>query len=188
MLATGTSMNYKGNPFLAANQSANIPEHENCSLWLTNLPPGCTVHKLLSCVRSCGKVFACVINPPVPGATISTTSAAKLVFFNRVGAQTLLDQARLGQFAVDSYVPRVRSNRIKSAARTPGPQCRVLHIEGPVYIVNEKFLREFFRSKFQYDLDDVFLLSHGEGRARLEWRFGSYRCQAEAARTAIAKE
>ncbi|KAI1486493.1 hypothetical protein F5X96DRAFT_688730 [Biscogniauxia mediterranea] len=250
-LPRGVSPNYRGNPYLAANQSADIPDSENTALWLTNLPPDCDHRMLLSSVRGCGKVYATVINPPMSASAASSspsnsinnnnlpnhlhphpyhphqypyqqqqqqqphiTSACKLVFFDVCGARSLLRQAREGHFAVGGYVPRVRHNRIRSAARPPGPQSRVLHIEGPDRVVNEPFLSAFFAARFSYEIEDVIVVARsggvggiggegegqgqgqgqgeregqGEGRTRLEWRFGSYRCQAESARAWIARE
>ncbi|KAI1634739.1 hypothetical protein F4809DRAFT_665117 [Biscogniauxia mediterranea] len=227
-LPSGVSPNYRGNPYLPANQSADIPDTENTALWLTNLPPDCDHRMLLSSVRGCGKVYATVINPPMaasssfPSSSSSSlpnplhhphhqypqypqhqqpqqphiTSACKLVFFDVAGARALLRQAREGRFAVGGYVPRVRHNRIRSAARPPGPQSRVLHVEGPDRVVNEPFLAAFFAARFSYELEDVVVVARSGGgngggavgRARLEWRFGSYRCQAESARAWIARE
>ncbi|KAI2603744.1 hypothetical protein GGR54DRAFT_644484 [Hypoxylon sp. NC1633] len=196
--ATGISGNYGGNIFLPENQSADIPEVLSTSLWLTNLPPTCTHQMLLGAIRGCGKIYAAVINPPenpvVLGAqgTPHTTSASKLVFFDRSGVDKLLVKSQAGEFSVDGYVPRVRMNRIKSKPRTPGPQCRVLHIEGPAAIVNERYLNWFFQSKFNYELEAILTLDNlqtaqGPYR-RQEWRFGSFRCQADSARQSIARE
>ena len=213
-LLAGMSENYGGDPFNVANQSANVPDAENTSLWITNLPPDCDHRMLLSAVRRCGKVFACVVNPPTnkvgrPGSAAPQqphmTAAAKLVFFDRPGVDALTLQAHRGEFKVGGFVPRVRPNRIRSAAREPGPQCRVLHIEGPLCIVNTHFLLNFFQSKFTFELEEVLILStvdqqalpSPEGvpgiatqlpRVRQEWRFGSFRCQAEAARQCIYRE
>ncbi|OTA55096.1 hypothetical protein K449DRAFT_453149 [Hypoxylon sp. EC38] len=191
---TGISQNYGGNIFLPANQSANIPEELSTSLWLTNLPPDCTHQLLLGSIRGCGKIYAAVINPPVynrndfaRGAP-HITSASKLVFFDRSGLERLLAKSQAGEFSVGGYIPRVRMNRIKSAPREPGAQSRVLHIEGPTSIVNETFLNTFFQSKFTYELDLIKTVATHGNWTRQEWRFGSYRCQAESARQSIARE
>ncbi|KAI1385770.1 uncharacterized protein F4822DRAFT_445676 [Hypoxylon trugodes] len=191
---TGISANYCGNIYLESNQSAPIPESLSTSLWLTNLPPDCTHQKLLGAIRGCGKIFATVINPPVfnssrySNAAPHTTSASKLVFFEREGLDRLVTKAQAGKFYVGGYVPRVRMNRIKSAPRDPGPNCRVLHISGPSRIVNERFLNQFFSTKFTYELEAVLTLQSLPGWTRQEWRFGSYRCQAESARQSLTKE
>ncbi|KAI1207592.1 uncharacterized protein F4807DRAFT_462401 [Annulohypoxylon truncatum] len=196
---TGISANYGGNIFLESNQSANIPEESSTSLWLTNLPPDCTHQLLLGTIRGCGKIYAAVINPPVyakddyvrgggaSGAQHST-AASKLVFFDRAGLDKLMAKSQAGEFSVGGYVPRLRMNRIKSAPRPAGPQCRVLHIEGPSSVVNERYLGQFFQSKFKYELEGVLTLGQHGARTRQEWRFGSYRCQAESARQAINRE
>lgn len=196
LAATGASPYYRGNPFLETNQSAQIPEELNTALWITNLPPTCTHRQLLNAIRGCGKIYATVINPPEEDARIipygmrptHTTSASKLVFFDRQGVDRLVAQAKTGRFTVGTYVPRVRPNRIKSAPREAGPQCRVLHIEGPSLIVNQFFLNEFFCSKFTYELESVQTLATFGDVTRQEWRFGSFRCQAESARQSIARE
>ncbi|KAI0891430.1 hypothetical protein F4806DRAFT_302536 [Annulohypoxylon nitens] len=191
---TGISANYGGNIFLPSNQSANIPEELSTSLWLTNLPPDCTHQLLLGTIRGCGKIYAAVINPPIirndgfyNGAQHST-AASKLVFFDRAGLDKLMAKSQAGEFSVGGYVPRLRMNRIRSAPRPAGPQCRVLHIEGPSCIVNEDYLNHFFASKFKYELEMVLTLAEHGTHARQEWRFGSYRCQAESARQAIHRE
>ncbi|RYP46522.1 hypothetical protein DL769_011385 [Monosporascus sp. CRB-8-3] len=185
----GISEGYGGDPFNPANQSADIPDEENTALWMTNLPPNCDHKMLLSAVRDCGKVYACVVNPPTDAAGgPHMTAAAKLVFFDRAGAENLLRRAHEGRFRVGGCVPRVRLNRIRSAAREPGPHSRVLHIEGPPELVNAARLHRFFAARFTFELEDVVAVYRSPQRVRLEWRFGSYRCQAEAARQAIHRE
>ncbi|KAI1129252.1 hypothetical protein F5Y10DRAFT_238560, partial [Nemania abortiva] len=138
---------------------------------------------LLDSVRNCGKIFAAVINGPERG---HITAASKLVFFDVAGAQKLMEQARDGKFTVGDYVPRVRHNRIKSAEKDPGPQSRVLHIEGPSCIVNQPYLAALFRGKIMDWQDEIVLtLWTTETLTRLEWRFGSFRCQADTARNII---
>ncbi|KAI1464916.1 uncharacterized protein F4812DRAFT_462239 [Daldinia caldariorum] len=194
LAATGISHNYGGNIFLSSNQSADVPEEQSTSVWMTNLPPNCTHQMLLGSIRNCGKVFATVINPPDESTgryrqrAPHTTSASKLVFFDRSGVDNLLAKAQAGEFSVEGYVPRVRMNRIRSAARDPGPHCRVIHIEGPSRLVNERFLHAFFTSKFNYELEAVLTLSSNPWYTRQEWRFGSFRCQAESARQSINRE
>ncbi|KAI1181639.1 hypothetical protein F5B17DRAFT_257726 [Nemania serpens] len=159
-LFSGVSPNYSGNLDLVANRSANIPDELNTAVWIENLPPNLTHKMLLDSVRNCGKVYATVINGP---AQQHTTSASKLVFFDVAGAQNLLRQAREGTFIVDGYVPDVRHNRIKSEAKRPGPHSRVLHIEGPTCIVNERYLADLFREdNITWQNEEVLTLSSNE--------------------------
>ncbi|KAI1853934.1 hypothetical protein JX265_012619 [Neoarthrinium moseri] len=188
----GMSVNYKGNIGLRANQSADIPDYLSCSLWITNLNLSAAngEHDLLSQIKGCGKVYACVINPPdtVLG---HTTSAAKLVFFRTEGAGELIRRSQMGDFVVNGYVPKVVYNRIRTAPQQPGPESRVIHIDGPKAIVDVDFLTLWFSQRFVFQTDEVLALSEEagpNGRRRLEWRFGSYRCQASAAMSFIDKE
>ncbi|KAI1421781.1 hypothetical protein F5Y12DRAFT_668426 [Xylaria sp. FL1777] len=182
-LLTGVSHNYQGDPYLRANQSANIPDELNTSVWITNLPPNLNHKMLLDNVRNCGKIYAAVVNAPGNG---HITAASKIVFFDVAGVQNLLRQFNAGDFRVEGYMPRVGYNRIKTEARLLGAASRVLNIEGPSCIVNQRFLAYLFQTygiKWQDEV--VIVLSNRDGITRLEWRFGSYRCQAESARHLI---
>lgn len=187
------SPNYRGNALLPGNQSAKIPEWESCSVWITNLNLPATeeaYHELLSAVCGCGKVFASVINPPDPSKG-HTTSAAKLVFFHWSGAAELLRRSAIGEFVINNYVPKVVYNRIRTASQPSSPVSRVIHIEGPKHIVEEGFLRRFFSKNFDYQTEEVITLNEepsANGRRRIEWRFGSYRCQAATAVSLIEKQ
>ncbi|KAH8163707.1 hypothetical protein CIB48_g4541 [Xylaria polymorpha] len=182
-LITGVSLNYLGDPYLPANQSANIPDELNTSVWITNLPANVNHKTLLDNVRNCGKVYAAVINGP---EHTHITAASKIVFFDVAGAQNLLDQAREGSFTVGDHIPRVIHNRIKTEAKPPCPNSRVLHIEGPSCIVNQRYLAALFRNDgITWQDEEIIVLSDNGILTRLEWRFGSYRCQAESARHLI---
>ncbi|TRX93951.1 hypothetical protein FHL15_005029 [Xylaria flabelliformis] len=182
-LVTSVSNNYLGNPYLSTNQSANVPDELNTSVWITNLPPGITHKILLDNVRNCGKVWAAVINE---AGLHHFAAAAKIVFFDVAGAQNLLRQAREGKFVVDGYIPRVIHNRIKTEAKPLGPKSRILHIEGPSCVVNQSYLTTLFSyARITWQDEEVIILSNNGLLTRLEWRFGSYRCQAETARYLI---
>ncbi|KAI1263416.1 hypothetical protein F5Y18DRAFT_438113 [Xylariaceae sp. FL1019] len=182
-MASTVSPNYQGDPYLKANQSANIPDHLNTAVWITNLPPHLDHKMLLGNIRNCGKIWAAVVNEPEAG---HITSAAKVVFWDVTGAEHLLRQSVEGKFIVGDYIPRVRRNRIKSEAKPPGVHSRVLHIEGPSYVVNQAYLAAFFSyNDIKWEDEAIITLMHNGNRTRLEWRFGSYRCQAESARHAI---
>ncbi|KAK4465208.1 hypothetical protein QBC42DRAFT_261800 [Cladorrhinum samala] len=216
LLMKGFSPNYKGNPDLDRNRSANIPESENCSLFLVGLAPDLTTHSLLAGVQGMGRVFATHINPPEP-KNGHHLSAAKLVFFNRTdagkfcpfsdlfsafqlqeltktNAENFYNQTKQQGFSLPS-APQFRAkvfwNRIRSAEEDPtGTKSRVLLISGPPSIVNPVFLTEYFDTKLIYQTDEI--IEHGRSedgsRALIEFRFGSYRCQAEAARMSLVRE
>jgi hypothetical protein len=82
-------------------------------------------------------------------------------------------------------------NRIRSGEVDAGGQrSRVLLISGPPEIANEGFLRAYLDTKMLYQVDEV--VHHGASadatRVLVEFRFGSFRCQAEAARMALMRE
>jgi hypothetical protein len=99
-------------------------------------------------------------------------------------------------------------NRVRSAeVDRGGRRSRVLLISGPADVVDPRRLCAYLDTKMVYQLDEVLQhhrhhhhQGHGhggyptderesdEGRVLLEFRFGSFRCQAEAARMALMRE
>ncbi|KAB5532567.1 hypothetical protein GE09DRAFT_1227751 [Coniochaeta sp. 2T2.1] len=190
-VAAGFSPNYQGNIFVEANRSADIPEYQNCNLFITGLSPAVTVTTLLRAVRNIGRVYAVHINAPEPWRG-HLTCAAKISFFDRGSAERFYHRfARSGLQLPDhpGFNATVVWNRVRTAAvPKPADHTRVLMIGGPPNIVNPVALYEFFTSKFVFDIDEVF--DHGfDGSWRLvEYRFGSYRCQAETGKMALERE
>ncbi|KAK4155014.1 hypothetical protein C8A00DRAFT_32193 [Chaetomidium leptoderma] len=193
LLLKGFSPNYRGDPDLLRNQSAAISAEGNCSLFLVGLAPDLTTHELLSGIRGVGRVYATHINPPVPERG-HVYSAAKLVFFERQGAEFFYDLYSTTGYATPRNPhlrARVTWNRVRSAEiDKEGRRSRVLLVSGPPAIVSRAFLGAYLDTKMVYQLDEV--VHHGAsddgGRVLLEFRFGSFRCQAEAARMALMRE
>ncbi|KAK1771621.1 hypothetical protein QBC33DRAFT_592071 [Phialemonium atrogriseum] len=190
-MIAGFSPNYCGNISLSRNRSADIPEHQNCSLFILNLPADITTRELLANIRNAGRVYATHINAPEPDKGHGTC-AAKVIFFERPAAEHLFDQCRgAGGFAMAGRAERGRViwNRIRTAEQGgPRHQTRVLQIAGPAGVVNEPFLTAYFQSKLDFQVDEVLDVGGAAERRVVEYRFGSFRCQAEAARMALARE
>lgn len=190
-IRAGFSQNYRGDISVERNRSANIPDDMNCAVFITGLPPTIDVASLLGASRNTGRVFATVINTPMADA-YRPTCAAKVVFFDRVGAERFYHQHGPGMRipGYPNYVGRVVWNRVRSAPfEGPSYHSRVLVITGPLQFVNPDSLTVYFRSKFIFDIDGIF--DRGmtqDGRRIVEYRFGSYRCQAESAKMALSRE
>jgi hypothetical protein len=71
-----------------------------------------------------------------------------------------------------------------------GRRSRVLLVSGPPGVVEQRFLCAYLDTKMVYQLDEVVRrgASDDGSRVLLELRFGSFRCQAEAARMALMRE
>jgi len=183
------SPNYMGDLSLPSNRSALIPEEQNCSLWITGLPPNIDHHNLLGAIRGVGKIYATVINPPLG---IHSTSAAKVVFFEREQAETLFLQIVSGNFIVMGQRlcrGNVRWNNIKSARYPHSDQSRSIRITGVKQWMNFEFFDHFFRQRFAFELDTVTEVACDMiGCASQDWHFGSLRCQAASAKLAIERE
>ncbi|OIW31825.1 hypothetical protein CONLIGDRAFT_698119 [Coniochaeta ligniaria NRRL 30616] len=188
----GFSPNYLGNIYLERNRSANIPANENCSLFLTGLSPAVTVSRLLATIRHIGRIYAVHINAPQPERG-HDTCAAKISFFDRQAADLFYHHHAAPGIRIPGYpsfVARVVWNRVRTAAvNLPPYHTRVLMISGPSHFVNPPSLLAYFQSKLDFDVDEI--LEHGSGnrgKSLIEFRFGSYRCQAESAKMALTRE
>ncbi|KAB5532568.1 hypothetical protein GE09DRAFT_1251374 [Coniochaeta sp. 2T2.1] len=190
MLA-GFSPNYQGNIYIPRNRSANIPDNENCALFITALPPTVTITGLLATIRDTGRVYVTHINQPEPENGHSTC-AAKIIFFERRAAERFYDRHILGGLVIPGhpgYRARITWNRIKSAAPAhPKNYTRVLLIAGPATFADPAFLTSYFKSKFDFEIDEVFDRGSKGDRRLIEYRFGSFRCQAESAKMALGRE
>lgn len=182
-----SSSNYLGDITIPNNRSADIPENENCSLWIIGLPALVTHKTLLGAIRGVGKIFASVISPPNGN---HYTSAAKIVFFERSQAETLRMLILQGSFYVmGRQITDVRWNNIKSARFPRSEQSRAIRITGAENLMDFDFFELFFKCRFTYELDCRGRVPCGiPGKVSHEWRFGSLRCQAASAKTAIERE
>ncbi|ROV95544.1 hypothetical protein VSDG_05308 [Cytospora chrysosperma] len=186
--ALGISPNYRGEATNPQNISADIPDHENCSLWLTNLPPHCSYRDLLAAVarHQPGRIYATSISPPDAESdhTLPShrTSAAKMAFYRPEEATRLLQLCSMGLLKVQGYRVRAVRNRVKVPANLGKDNTsRCLVIWGPRALVNEIQLTRLFNTYFSFDTEEVILRHEGENFRCLEWRFGSFRAQAESA-------
>jgi hypothetical protein len=188
LLFPGFSDNYLGDRTLDRNASADISDDENCALWITRLPADTTHHDLLAQIRGTGgRIYACVINPPTKIG--HHHSAAKVVFFERSAAERLFDKGQRGEFIVGGYRCNVAWNRIKTGEQKLGCiRSRALVVMGDPKFVNEDALLDWFSGRFMFDLDEAVTYMTRDRQAIIEWRFASYRCQAEAAKMALARE
>lgn len=200
--ARGVSLvnnNYRGDPSLPSNKGNSVPEEKNTNLWITGLPGGITHHELLAGITKTGRVRSTVINAADAG---HATAAASISFFRRAHAEALHRAAARGEFVVAGRFPRVTWNRNRVAEAEAAAEhshhphhhhhSRVVLVAGDPEVVNTAYLDDFFSRKFVYELDCV--VDHGTVAgvggpvARLEYRFGSFRSQAEFARMALSME
>ncbi|KAK4239506.1 hypothetical protein C8A03DRAFT_32457 [Achaetomium macrosporum] len=178
-IAAGVSPNYRGDYRLARNRPADISPNQNCSVWITGLPADVTYNQLLGSIRATGRVWATVITPPTGRYH---TAAAKITFFSAVAAQTLLARANAPGYGlfVGGVQVTVRQDRNPVAdAQDPPDHTRCLTISGPPDIITEEYLTNYFSRAFVYEIDEIICLVKGGAINVFEWRFGSYRCQAQ---------
>jgi hypothetical protein len=186
------SDNYKGEHNTRNASAMSLTPEQNCALWLTNLPPNVTHHELLGQIRNVGRIWCSVINEP--DWQRHETAAAKVVFFNPGPAQLLLSKSLTQGLNVRGYPVRVTHNRVKYGEQAiMGPASRVLIITGKTTFVNPSCLTEFFEERFVFEVDEITeLIVQGDaskgGRSVVEYRFGSFRCQAQMGKMALEKD
>ncbi|KAH8758324.1 hypothetical protein F5883DRAFT_565931 [Diaporthe sp. PMI_573] len=139
-----------------------------------------------------GRLYATHINAPEPDRK-HYGCAAKVIFFELTAAKAFYQACDERGFTVDGFGVRVMWNRIKTAQQEHARSTtRVLLIGGDPSFVNPTTLTEYFCTKLQFQIDCI--ITHGDGLkgdntdAVVEYRFGSFRCQAEAAKMALVRE
>ncbi|KAK6857872.1 hypothetical protein PG995_005571 [Apiospora arundinis] len=173
-----TSKGYRGAWDLDRNVSANIPEDQNCSAYLTGLPPTLGYYDLLGSLQY-GKVVQTHINPP---GGRHRNSAAKVVFSDRAAAERLQAAVNDGSFGWPGSRVNFMWNRVKAAAQDPNdPSSRTIRVTGPRRYVNELDLCVFLWTRFWFDLEEIVTIDKGLHETTLEIRFGSLWFQSENA-------
>ncbi|TGJ84830.1 hypothetical protein E0Z10_g3903 [Xylaria hypoxylon] len=172
---------YQGNVFLRRNIPAAIADEQNCRLWITGLPPTCTVHQLLKCI-SIGPIYACHINEPnSTGPKIWETAAASLTFFTADAANRFLALDAVQRFTVEGHVTRMVRHRIRTESVYVNGRSRVLRIVGDPNIVQPEYLSRIFSEgwEIRFDTDYMRFTADEEGKFNeIIWAFGSFRAQA----------
>ncbi|EHK49287.1 hypothetical protein TRIATDRAFT_49252 [Trichoderma atroviride IMI 206040] len=165
----------------------HLAPEQNCALWLTNLPAGTSTHQLLKAIRNVGRVWCTYVN--YPDFHAHSTAAAKVVFFTPEAAQQLLSISWTRGLFVEGQRVKVSYNRIKYGSHpVAGRMSRVLIITGHADFVNEAALTKFFKDRFIFQLDEVTELIRAGGRAVMEFKFGSYRCQSQMGKMSLEKD
>ncbi|KAI5922008.1 hypothetical protein F4810DRAFT_702033 [Camillea tinctor] len=147
----------------------------NCSVYITNLPPDCTVNMLLSNIRNVGKIYASHVNPPT---LFHSTAAAKIIFWDRTSALHFVELSRRGRFTVEGYTPFVRFNRVAVPAQPDSQRSRAIQIRGPAELLSEEYLKRVFNVYCTFEMDTIIRTTLTTGELQYEFRFSSYRAQA----------
>ncbi|KHN98655.1 uncharacterized protein MAM_03779 [Metarhizium album ARSEF 1941] len=181
------SPNYRGMHTEANASADHLRPDQNCSLWITQLPPDVKVAELLGKIRDVGRVYATVLSPP--DGIKHPKSAAKLVFFRPAGAQRLLASANSNPLVIRGHRAQIVLNRTKCGSQsTEKGESRVLIITGHKSFVNESSLTTYFERNFVFQIDKVRTLTEFEDRVVVEYRFGSYRCQSQMGLKALLED
>ncbi|KAI1762172.1 hypothetical protein GGR53DRAFT_468566 [Hypoxylon sp. FL1150] len=183
------SNRYLGDTSLPDNSGHDVLPYENVNLWIVNIPKEIDHHEFLGCIRNTGKVRSLVLHPPVGK---HTNKAAALSFIRRDSAVKFLADCRSGKINMRGMKLYATWNRNRVREPADDTVSRVLMIEGDAKLVNQKHLNEFFAEKVAYDIDEIIEHGRKEGsdaaRCTIEYRFASWRGQAQLALMALRTE
>lgn len=184
----GNPAKYLGDPNIPENMSADIPENQNTSLYISGMGPDTKFSDILAAIRGVGKIYSLYVNPPLE---VHTGCAAKLAFFTRAAAEKFFNDTR-GGFLVRGYSATVRWNRIRVPEQTVHKDgSRVVIIRGPKFIVNIKVISKVIDGNIRYyDMEKASVkpLDGIEGFAEMELHFGCFRAQAHSALIVLNRE
>ena len=170
------------------NASADhLTNEQNCALWLRNLPPDVTHKELLQAIRGIGRIWCTYIN--LPDFVQHNTAAAKVAFFAPSAARRFLAHIESAGPTIRGFRIKADYNRIKYPEKPmAGGLSRVLIVTGASWFVNPASLCKYFAELFTFQVDEVITLVEMDGRAVVEFRFGSYRCQAQMGKMALERQ
>ncbi|KAF4624192.1 hypothetical protein G7Y89_g13980 [Cudoniella acicularis] len=168
-----SSLSYRG-------QVDNLPDSQNCSLFIINLPLWVTYADLFAIIHV-GSVYALNINAPDDKNPLQ---AAKLIFMSPAAAQRFISSApQLGDRPL-----RIRYNRHGQPANSR-PYTRVLVIDGPEDMMKMAFWTQYFSTYCDYQLENAFQLPASKiGIKSMEFRFARVDGQAQCCKQAIERD
>ncbi|TVY16868.1 hypothetical protein LARI1_G008778 [Lachnellula arida] len=161
-------------------QHANLPDKENCALFVTNIPPQVKHSEIFDLIHV-GPVFALHINP---ADAQHSMQAAKLIFMGPESAQQLLKAT----VQVHGRVLGFRYNR-HGYRRNDRDYSRVLVVEGPEKIMKSDFWDKYFKTYSDLVYDRVIEVDcPNAGNKAFAFHFARIDGQAETCLLAIRAE
>lgn len=167
--------NYLGDPTSRSYnaQETNLPDDENCALWITKLHPDVDLPGFLNIVRT-GAVFACTINEPEGNMA---TKAAKLVFKTHEGAAAFLAKVNAGVEIAGQEIKAVWNRIGYRNNATNATRCLYIRADsnfriGGALVMNEEFWKAFFKQCVVYELEGIRVWPNKpDGMTLIEARF-----------------
>jgi hypothetical protein len=147
-------------------QHDNLPDHLNCSLWITNISTSVTPSTFVSHI-ACGKIYALSFNH---ADTQHSSQAAKLVFCHPESAAYFYGRAKRGGIWLGNERIVVRYNR-KGTRRFAGSQSRVLRVTGPEGLMTLEEWIGFFRGFCDFDLSTARAVDRDTASVTYEFHF-----------------
>jgi hypothetical protein len=178
----GISYQGKLNSTTQLSQVQNLPDDDNCALWITNIPPKAEHSAFFKKIKT-GEVVSLHLNIPDEDHEMG---AASLVFKTHEGAARFLEQSTSGEgIWIRGKRLDVRYNRNGCRAYSL-PRSRVLQIEQAESGMDIEQWKNYFSKFCVYQLEFAGEFSSNvEGRKVTEFRFARIDGQAQTCYDAI---
>ncbi|KAF8859059.1 hypothetical protein BDZ45DRAFT_801928 [Acephala macrosclerotiorum] len=177
---------YQGDAFSKPylDQVENLPDHENCSLWIKRIPDG-TPHSAFFDNIHCGAVWSLHMNP----STVDhSTMGATLVFMKPESAAAVVKRFKTHGIQMGGNWLDVRYNKHGKREQS-GNETRVLRIEGPPDMMTWGYWYQYFKVACVFQLDRyLYIPCHIFGRVRMEFRFSRVDGQSQSCRQKIERD
>ncbi|CZR62309.1 uncharacterized protein PAC_12206 [Phialocephala subalpina] len=183
-LAPNTS--YQGDAFSKPylDQVENLPDSENCSLWIKYIPDG-TPHSAFFDNIYCGAVWSLYLNSCTAN---HDTMGATLVFMKPESAAIVIKRFKTHGIQIGGNWLDIRYNKHGKRAQY-GTETRVLRIDGPPDMMTWAFWHSYFKTACVFQLDRyLYLPSPYSGQNRMEFRFARVDGQAQSCRQKIERD
>ncbi|CAG8960915.1 hypothetical protein HYFRA_00002453 [Hymenoscyphus fraxineus] len=158
-------------------ENHDIPDEENCSLWITKVPATVTERDFFELI-TCGAVHTLHLYPPTSDID---TKGAKLIFKEPSSAAKFMQDHAQNPVHLHGHGITIEYNR-NGVRRCGEEKTRVLRIQGPRNeMLTEAFWNDFFHSFCRCKFDFAYPPSNIPGEAIMDIRFSRIVGQSQMA-------
>ena len=174
----------KADSLSARLQVKDLPDDENCCLWITKIHPSASMKDFLSTIRT-GAIYAVSMSDAQGDYT---TKAAKVVFKKHQSAADFLRQVQKGRGVYINNLRMVGIWNRHGYREATVETTRVLHLRGPIQYMDPDRWVEFFKTGITLVIEHTRdLPEHDPLMRSIEIRFCRVDGQAESGWYAVRK-
>lgn len=174
---------YKGDLHSATYQLQfrDLADERNCALWLKRIPHSCTASDLFDRINVGAVSILHFYNPDEQ----HSHKAAKLVFMNPGSAAAFREQCRSGEIDINGFEIHAWYNRDGYIQHPAPSHSRVLHVNGPIEMMNFPYWDRYFQQWCVLEWDGYKTVWEDDNRRTMEFRFSRIEGQSQTCLQAI---